>query len=215
MKRILTLITTIPLFFIWCEKTLSNEIGYGEIENNTYTNHYFNMSIPVPSGWSIQSQAAIKEISNRGGNLIAGDNKNLQAVLKEAEKQTVNLFAFFKYEAGSPVEFNPSVIAVAERMTHMPGVKKGADYLFHVKKLLQTGQIEYVFPEEIYNKDITGISFDVLPAEINMADKTISQRYYSTKINDYVLSVILTHSSELESDELNQIFNTLNFQHNL
>jgi hypothetical protein len=211
MKKLFILITIIPMFLILSGRVLSTEIGYGKIERGIYTNNYFNMSILVPDGWSVQSKAAIKEISDLGGNLVAGDDKNLQAIMKESEKQTVNMFAFFKYEQGSPVDFNPSILAMAERVTHMPGIKRGSDYLFHVKKLFQAGQVEYTFPKEIYTKEISGVSFDVMPAEINIGGTTVHQEYYATRIKDYVLGVVLTYATKPENNELNKIFNKLNF----
>jgi len=209
MKKIFILITVMSFVLTWSGKVLSSEIGYGEIENDIYINRYFNMSLAVPNGWAVQSKAAIKDITDRGGNLIAGDDQNLKAVLKEAEKQTVNLFAFFKYEQGSPVDFNPSIMSVAERVSNQPGIKRGADYLFHAKKILQTGQVKYTFPNEVYTKQISGTSFDVMPAEINIGSSSIYQRFYATRIKDYVLTIILTHSSEPESNELLQVINKL------
>lgn len=192
-------------------QVFANDIGFGEITGDVYVNEYFNMSISVPKGWAVQSQAAIEEISDRGGDLIAGEDKNLQLAIKEAEKQTVNLFAFFKYEQGSPVEFNPSIIAVAERVTYMPGIKRGSDYLFHVKRILQAGQVRYTFPQETYTKEISGVSFDVMPAEISMGAMTVSQEYYATRIKGYVLSFVLTYSSELEIKELTQLIDKIEF----
>lgn len=209
MKKIFLLTIAIHVFSLWSGSAHSDEIGYGEIKNEIYINKYFSMSIQVPKGWSVQSKAAIKEISDRGGDLIAGDDENLKAAIKVAEKQTVNLFAFFKYEQGAPVDFNPSIMAAAERVAHMPGIKKGSDYLFHLKKTLQAGQLEYTFPKDTYTRHLSGSSFDVMPAQITVGNTAIFQEYYSTKIKDYVLSLILTYSSQSEKDELVKALNTL------
>ena len=211
MKRIFTIITMSFLLSIWCGSTFATEIGYGEIEDGIYKNDYFNMSIEVPKGWAVQSQAALKELTDRGGELIAGDDENLKAVLSESDKQTVRMFAFFKYEQGAPVDFNPSIAAVAERVIHMPGIKRGSDYLFHVRKLLQAGQVQYSFPKEIYTKDISGVSFDVMPAEISLANMVVYQEYYAARIKDYVLGFVLTYSNESELNELNQVIGMLKF----
>ena len=209
MKNIILVIVIINFFSIWSGSAYSDEIGYGEIKNETYINEYFNMSLTVPKGWSIQSKAAIKEISERGSDLIAGDDENLRAAIKVAEKQTVNLFAFFKYEQGAPVDFNPSIMAAAERVVQMPGITKGSDYLFHLKKTLQAGQLKYTFPKETYAKTISGSPFDVMPTQLSMGNTPIYQEYYSIKIKDYVLSLILTYSSENEKNELVKTVNNL------
>ncbi|QQX79440.1 hypothetical protein JK628_18200 [Shewanella sp. KX20019] len=211
MKKILSYVLIIPMLLIWSNSLLANEIEYGVIENNIYKNSYFNIALPVPELWAVQSKAAINEIREIGGNLIAGDDQNLQAIIKESEKQTVNMFAFFKFEQGSPVEFNPSIMAVAERVAHMPGIKRGSDYFFHVKKILRGAQIQYTFSKEIYSEDLSGVAFDVMPSEISIANMTVNQEYYATRYEDYVLSFILTYKTESEQQELRDILSQLSF----
>ena len=194
-----------------CGKKPSDEIGYGVIENDVYSNNYFNMSIKVPENWVVQSQAAQKEIMDTGAALIAGDDDNLKSMMKVSEKQTVNMFSFFKYEQGTPVPFNPSIISAAERVTHMPGVKRGSDYHYHVKKFLETGQVKYEFPAAIYTKDVSGISFDVMPAELHVAHMTVRQEFYAARINDYMLSFVLSYSTGEQLNELNEIVSKVEF----
>jgi hypothetical protein len=213
MKRIFIFLALFSIFF--CNVSLSDEIGYGEITKDIYTNGYFNMSIPVPGGWHVQSKAAMKELSNVGTNMLAGEDNNLRIVLKESEKQSVNMFGFFKHEPGAPVNFNPSILSVAERVTHMPGIKKGSDYLFHVKNIFQTGQMNYTFPKEMFSKSISGISFDVMPTEARVGNKVVYQEYYAARIKNYVLSFVVTYSSDSEKGELNSILNNLSFSKQL
>jgi len=205
------LIVMFSAFFILtgCEQEHPKEIGYGSIENSSYRNDYFNMSINVPDNWVVQGEAAQKALMDSGTDLIAGEDKTLKGVLKESQKQTVNLFSFFKYEQGAPVEFNPSIIAVAERVSNFPGIKRGSDYHFHSKKLLQSGQMKYEFSREIYTKDISGVSFDTMPMQISINGITVYQEYNATKINDYMLVIILTYSSESELNELTSYLSTL------
>jgi hypothetical protein len=211
MKQIFTIITMSFLLSIWCGSTFATEIGYGEIEGGVYKNDYFNMYIEVPKGWAVQSQAALKELTDRGGELLVGDDENLKALLNASDKQTVRMFGFFKYEQGAPVDFNPSVTMAAECVSNFPGIKRGSDYLFHVKKGLQAIQLQYSFPKEMYTKDISGVSFDVMPAEISLDNSVFYQEYYSARIKDYVLTFTLTYSNELEIDELNQVVGKMKF----
>ena len=212
MFRMFTFIFCVSLVLSGCGNEPSQEIGYGEIENGVYSNQYFNMSVSAPETWIIQSQAAQKMLMETGGSLLAGEDKNVKAMLKEAEEQTVNLFSFFKHEQGTPVPFNPSIMSVAENMVNMPGVKRGSDYLYHVKSFLESGQLEYKFPSEIESKVISGISFDILPAEINAGNLVVNQEYYAARINDYVLSFILSYSSESEQAELHNILSNIEFE---
>jgi len=211
MVKIFIIVISASLILLGCSQNPSEEIGYGLIEKGVYSNSYFNMSIDVPEAWVVHSQAMQKEMMEKGVSLFSGNDDNLKAILKESEKQTVNMFSFFKYEQGAPVPFNPSVISVAEMVVKMPGIKRGSDYLFHVKKFLGSGQLEYRFPSEIYSKSISGVSFDVMSAEIDAISITVHQDYYAVRMQDYMLTFVLSYSSESERKELNEIISKLEF----
>ena len=213
MYKCINLLLITCLILVGCNKAKESEnfINYGEISGGVYTNNYFNMSIDVPENWVVQSQAAQKELLELGGDLLSGGDENFKNVLDESQKRIVNMFAFFKFEVGAPVEFNPNIISIAEKITDFPGVKSGNDYLFHTKKQLQAGQIGYEFPNEIYVKNISGVSFDVMPMQTSIGTFTVYQEYYATKINDYALTFTLSYSTDEEQDELNEIVDTLKF----
>lgn len=211
MKKTLLAVLALPFLLIGCDKEADKEIGYGTIDDGVYTNDYFDLSIAVPEDWSVQSRAAQQALMDTGTGLIAGDDENLKSVLTESQKQTVNMFAFFKHEQGAPVEFNPSLIAVAERVSGMPGIKKGSDYLFHVRKLLKGSQMTYEFPNDVYSQDLSGVLFDVMPTQLIIGDMTIHQQHYATRMDDYILGLILSYSSESELDELHAHLEELSF----
>ncbi len=68
------------------EKEVKKEIGYGVIKDGQYQNSYFGMTVKVPEGWSVQSQAQLDEISETGADIIAGDDENLKGALKVSQK---------------------------------------------------------------------------------------------------------------------------------
>lgn len=206
----LALTILVILLFTACDKHPAKEIGYGELNDGTYTNQYFNMVVDVPTGWVVQSEAQNKELIDSGAEMIAGDDENMKNALKASHKQTLTLFSFFKYEQGSPVEFNPSIMGIAERVSGMPGIKRGSDYLFHVKNLLESGQMNYEFPSPIFEKEISGVSFDVMPLQLTMGAVTIHQNYYAAKFEDYVLSLISTYSSG-DEEEISHHIHTIKF----
>ncbi len=211
MLKIGTLLLSTALLLAGCGKEPATEIGYGAFQEGVYQNDYFGMTIRVPESWIVQSQAAQKEMMDSGSTLLAGDDANFKAVLKASEQQTVNLFTFFKFEQGAPVPFNPSIISVAERTAHLPGIKRGADYLHHVKQVFEAGQLAYEFPHQARDATISGVSFDILPAQIRVGNVTVYQDYYAAKIRDYVLSFVLSYGSDTERRELEAILAELEF----
>ena len=182
MIKAIFLVLCTSLLLSACGEEPAAEIGYGEIRDGVYTNAYFNMRIQAPQDWSIQIQAA----------------------------QTVNLFSFFKFEQGAPVDFNPSVISVAERIAQLPGIQRGGDYLHHVKQVLKAGQLAYQFPQDMHEMNISGVTFDVLPAYIDLGAVRVYQDYYAAKIKDYALSFVLSYSNEAEKQELETLVKSMN-----
>jgi len=211
MHKFTAIIISACLLLTGCDSKSVDEIGYGAIEEGVYRNDYFNLSIKVPENWAVQSQAAQQQLMETGTSLLSGEDENLKAAMKESQKQTINLFSFFKYEQGSPVAFNPSILSIAEKMSHMPGVKRGSDYHFHAKELLLAGQVNYEFPNEIFTQELSGVSFDVMPGQVTFGNRTVYQNYYATRIKDYVLLFILSYTSDAELEELNQILESIEF----
>ena len=211
MVRKLLLIWLGCTLFSGCGQDVSEEIGYGELKGRAYTNPYFNMSVEFPDDWIIQSESYNKDLMEQGADLVAGDNEELKTVVKAAEKLSLPLFSVFKYEPGTPVEFNPNIICVAENVKNTPGIKTGADYFFHVKRLLKQSTLNYSFPKEYVNKNISGRSFDIMPLTINALGTVAKQDYYSCRIKDYVISFILSYQNDKEKKELLGIVSTMSF----
>lgn len=196
-------------FLVGCGQTASEEIGYGSITESHYQNDYFGFEIQVPEGWSVQSQAEQQALMEMGAELLAGDDEGLKNVMKASEAQTVSLFTFMKHEVGAPVTFNPSIIGLGERVASMPGIKRGEDYFFHARKLLEQGQIPYEFPQAVFSQKVAGFDFDVMPAEVTMVGVTIYQQYFAARIKDYMLVFILSYSNDEEFQELQSRLATL------
>ena len=150
-----------------CGEKAVDKIGFGKLENGTYRNEFFGMSVKLPNDWHAWDDDTSKEMKQATKEMIAGQDKNLQAALDASELTTVNLFRVNKYPLGSPVPFNPNLGCIAEKVSHLPGIKKGSDYLYQTKKLMEMSQLKYVFTKDIYSEKIGGIDFDVQDVELN------------------------------------------------
>lgn len=188
------------------------EVDSGTVENGVYRNKYFGMSITIPPDWSIPDRASMKEIVKAGGRVVSGDNQKLKTLTKAAELQSVNLFAASKHPAGSAVVPNPSVICMAERVRHMPGIKRGRDYHFHFKRLLEASPLEVKFPKDVFSETLNGVEFDILCIEISMPTMTIKQEQYVAIIRGYALGLGITYTTEEEKSSLKEILNSVSFE---
>jgi len=204
-------IIVLILLVVGCEKKASEEIDFGTINNSVYKNNYFGMTATLPSDWSIQSQEAQKRTLKTGGKLLAGDDKNLNAVLKASELRVVNLFAASQYPKGAPVSYNSSIAAVAENVRDLPGIKRGSDYHFHTKQLLQSSSLDLSFPKDIYTQSLGGVDFDVMEVEIHVRGITVRQKYYAAVMKGYAVSIIISFTTSEDEASLQKILDTVKF----
>jgi hypothetical protein len=204
-------IIVLTLLLAGCEKKASDEIDFGAINNSIYKNNYFGMTVTLPPDWSIQSQEAQKRNLNTGERILAGDDKNLNAVMKASELRVVNLFAASKYPKGSPVSYNPSILALAEDVRDFPGIKRGSDYHFHAKQLMQSGSLDVSFPKDIYTQSLGGIDFDIMEVEIHVRGIVVRQKYYATIMKGYAVNIIISFTTDEDEASLQKIIDTLKF----
>src|SRR5208283_4463560 len=83
-------IIALAVLFIGCGKKASDEIDFGTFNNSVYKNNYFGLTVTVPADWSIQDQEAQRRIMKLGGNMLAGEDKNLKSLMKAGELKTVS-----------------------------------------------------------------------------------------------------------------------------
>ena len=192
-----------------CQKKAADEVDTGSWQNTVYRNKFFGLTVTFPTNWYPQDQSANNRLIRAGENIVAGDDKNMQAEFKAGEKQSVNLFAAFKYPLGKPVAFNPSIISVAERVADFPGIQRGQDYIFHVKQGLQGSQLSVKFSDDISSARIAGKDFDVMGIELNVNGTRVKEEYYATIMKGYALSFILPYTTDEDHQTQKSILNSM------
>lgn len=212
MNRICVLVMVWIVLFAGCRKRASDEIDFGAVENSTYRNDYFGLSVKLPSEWSVQDKETQQKLMDLGRKMVEGDDKNLKAVIKASEMQTVNLFAAFKHPIGTPVPYNPNIMCLAERVSHMPGIKRGKDYHFHSKRLLELSQVEVSFPKEVSTEELGGHDFDVMYVESLITGMTIRQKHYATIMKGYALVFAVSFTNGEEESTLDNVLSSVTFE---
>lgn len=196
-----------------CGNGRADDFDYGRVENGVYLNDFFGIQIKLPEAWIVQSREQTQQISEIGKELMAGDDNILKTQIEASEVNTANLLAVFQYELGASVEFNPSIMIVAENVSIIPGVKNGSDYLFHARRMIMQGQVEYSYLTENFNKEIIGESeFYFMDAYINYMGIEIKQRYYSTILKGFSLNLIISYADEEQKEILENSIYTMTFK---
>jgi hypothetical protein len=207
-----TFVVLCLMFFSACKKKAPEEIDSGTIENSVFRNKYFGLTVTLPDNWSIQSAESNKEMTEMGTKMVARENKNLEKSLNATnERQSLFLFSAFEYLLGTPVAYNANISCVAERVSQMPGIKRGSDYLFHARKLLEMSQMEVSFGEEITTENLGGIEFDVMSVGLSFGEMVVKQKYFVTLIKGYALSFIVSYVTGEGESSLQSILETVKF----
>lgn len=169
---------------------------YGKTANGLYTNSYFNMTMPYDTSWFVQEKDAMNKLVLENSEMIFNDDQLTNKQLEASMINTAYLFTIFNYEVGAPVDFNPSLIVMAENLKNYPGIETGKDYLYHSKKLLKNSKINYTFGND--SVDIVKIGnekFHRLRAYIETPDVTISQHYMCRITKGFSLAFIISYAS--------------------
>jgi hypothetical protein len=194
-----------------CSKKATDEIDFGTFTKSVYTNSYFAVTVTVPANWSIQDQEARERLMKVGAEAVSGEDKNLKAVMKASEMQSVNLFGAFEKPLGAPVTSNPSIMGIAEQVRQLPGIQRGKDYHFQVRKTLEASQMQVKFPKEGYSERLGNVEFDVLEQELSVRGLTIRQKYYTIIKKGYALSFIVSFTTSEEETVLRKALETVAF----
>ncbi|HEX7712918.1 MAG TPA: hypothetical protein VF531_02755 [Bacillota bacterium] len=186
-------------------------MDYGSIENSVYRNDYLGMSLPIPGDWQVQGEAVVKQMLESGKEVLPDEDKKVQAALDAAEQSSLVLLTVFRYPLGTQVEYNPSMVWVAEKVELYPGIQVGKDYLLNVKRIMESGQVQFQFNKEIYPQVLGGVNFDTLETQVSIAQMTVYQRYYATVRKGYAISFVISYTTEDEAKMLENILTGLKF----
>jgi len=192
-----------------CSNNSEKAIDFGKFENGFYTNTFFNLSVQIPDSWYVMDDESRIALMKKGKQIVAGNDKNLNAAFNAADLQNLNLLTTNESPPGSAVYTNPSFIILAESIKHAPGIVKGSDYHFHTRKIMESSQLNAVFPRAIYEETISGIAFEVLDLEINMGGIKNFQKQYATIMNKYALVIAITYQNDDGLKKLEQILQTI------
>lgn len=197
------------LMLTGCQKKVSEEVDQGTIENSVYHNNYFGMSITIPDDWNVLDKKQMEMIANTGKQMVSKDSKKL---IESAGDQSINLLAVFKHPLGTPVDFNPNFMCVAERVRHLPGINRGRDYHYHSRKLLKISGVNIKIADEIYSETFRGVVFDVMSSEMRLGNMVILQKQYAAIRKGYALLFVVSYSTPEQEKLLGNILDTLTFQ---
>mgnify|MGYP000884226821 CR=1 FL=1 len=214
MKNTISILLIVLVSQLFADNSKSTDkkypFNYGKIQDNIYTNPYFGFSITVPANWTIQNKTQIDFVMSKGKDIIEFKDEAVSKAVDKMDISSMTLLMTSKHEIGAPVDFNPSIIIMAEDVSMYPGIKKGSDYLFQVKKQFQNSNMNYTMAADYDSLMLSDIKFDVLACT---KDESIIHLNYLCAIRKkYALFFIMTYSNDDEKEELLNFVKTTQFQ---
>jgi hypothetical protein len=195
-----------------CGQENVEDFDFGHVQNDKYVNSFFHFEMTLPLDWIVQTKDQMDYLAETGKELVAGDDAVMKAALKGSEVNTANLMAVYQYETGSPVEYNPSIMLVAENIARAPGIKTGGDYLFQSRRLLAQSQFKYDHLDEEFEKEIVnGTEFYKMNAEVKYLGLDIKQIYYSTVLKRFSFNVIVSFINDEQRTNLLNSISSMSF----
>jgi hypothetical protein len=183
----------------------------GHVEGHQYRNDFFHFSMELPEEWVLQNKAQTTALMDQGAEHLAKDERQQKQLKKAAEVGTAYLVTLFRYEMGTPVPFNPSFMVLAENVNALPGVKKGSDYLFHARKMLESTALDYSYEGPLPGEMVGGIGFEGMGMVLHSNGTEIYQDYYSTIKDGFALSIVMTYPDSATADTLRDILAGIRF----
>ncbi|MEO1209228.1 MAG: hypothetical protein AAFX78_06775 [Cyanobacteria bacterium J06638_20] len=180
------------------------------LEPGTYTNHFFEFTIQYPESWAIADQTVTDEMQEVGLDALAGEDETLRTLGETALVRTYNLLTVSPYPLGAPVESNPNLLIIAEGVSATPGIQTGEDYLFHMQRWMEAGQLPYNVLQAPYTVELGGRTFYRLDASLDLFGIPVYQSYLSTIDSGYALTLILS-GFEGEIAQLDSIVDSMQF----
>jgi hypothetical protein len=180
-----------------------------EAGDGRYVSDFFDLSVEKPESWYVLSSEELNKIMQVGVDVLAGEDENTRRALDASSVNTVPLFGFFQYKPETPVEFNNNLLAIAENVRLAPGVKTGADYFFHARKMMQNSGLEIRFAEEYGVRDIGGREFASMDSVMTFGDASVGQTIYVRREGDYFLLFTESYKPGSNRDEVAAILDSI------
>jgi len=195
-----------------CQRGIPDNFDYGTFENNTYKNKFFGMTLEIPEGWDVQSEAEQKALLEEAQKEL--NNKEFDKMMKTAEITSADLLMASQFDTqtyADPEVLNANFNLTTENIS-LTSIKDGKDYLDATRKTLIESQMPVKANDETKSIDVDGKTFYYFDAVMTMNGIDIKQRYMATVMNGFSLIYVATYGTEDQLEKLMDILKTTKFE---
>ena len=210
MKKITYIVLAFSALLVGCAKSkqestnvIQNVRGDWITERN-YENEHFGIAIKIPDEWEL-NKGKSEFIEEGAADFLAGDDKNLKAVMKTAIEKTFTVFWAYRYPLGTPGKPNPNVSMIIENLNMFPGISSAEDYLMAMEDTLKLSNKNISFGGAPVIVEMGGVEFWMRETSIPMGGLNIRQKIHARMIDGYVLLIGVTTISEEDEETVSAV----------
>ncbi|WP_235533056.1 hypothetical protein [Paenibacillus sp. Leaf72] len=188
----------------------TKDVDLGTTAKGTYSNEYFGVSLNFPEEWEYQDSETMNQLTSEVGEAIVGNDDKKKKQLDYAQTKTLNLLMASQYPIGGE-QTGASVMAIAEKLSMLQGIKTGKDYLEASKKFMVESQLPYEY-KDIVSTKVGGKDFDMMEVTINAGEVTVTQHYYSAILEGYAFNLITTYLDDETKKTTDDVISSVTFK---
>jgi hypothetical protein len=226
MKRFLgaVAVTFVLTALSACGQSTSREAGAGEarsgssvqtttseaISKNTYSIAKYGLTVAAPDGWYVADSELMTKLMDSGTDVATSTmDARTKAAIDGSVARTTTLFTFMEAPPGSPREYIPAVMGVAEQVDMLPGISRGSDYFFHARKIFEQSAVPMAISDTYSERMIDGHSFDRMDLEMGPPGAGVTQRYFAARHGAEVVAIIQSYRTEEELAVLDKVLDSI------
>lgn len=194
------------------DKDVPMDFDLGVAENGIYTNKYFGMTFSYNKNWNVQSHEELNRLVDLGAEVATGDDELLKASVEASKVNTAYLFSVFRDELGSSVEFNPSVMSIAENVSKYKSFKTGKDYLKQARTMIERSQLQTEMVGDFEKVNLGTKPFYSMTLKGEQMGVTYTQEYFATIEKGFSLSFIVTYQTDEDRAQMIEVLESIEFK---
>ena len=181
-----------------------------EIGPNTYRNKALGLTVTAPEGWYVAPSDVMEKMMAVGSDLTTSNmGQGAKAAVQSAMQRTASIFTFMEHPPGSPVPYMTGVMGMTEDVGMLPGIKRGSDYFFHARQLMEQSAVPTKVGDGYATRMIGGRQFDRMDVEMGDPDRMVKQRYFATRHGDVIFALIQSYRTNEDLAALDKVLDSI------
>ena len=177
----------------------------GTIQNSVYTNDFFSLRIPLPTGWNVHDEASKRRIMQTGNEELSAAKPETAQSLNKSLQRTLNLLAFDNLNVRASGDGGAAALLVGAEPIPASQTMTVLQYMETTKRLVM-GVPGYEVVEDIHMETIGGAECGAMTLKRAMpGGVTMKQKYVGMIRKGYAIFLVTAYTSENAGRTLDDI----------